>query len=224
MVFHLTIVYFLDSFCIPILVLFREQYTASQKKEAIDSWQLGPCTFQGVNAFNWAGRNLLCTVGWNPTQLHGCWTKNRGKTPQIIHLFIGLEPFFSPSILKVKSPISPIFGSTPTWGIFGNDFSPSTKKEGFFKDPGTWNLEQKKQESSIRMSWFMSGFGGFEGCSIQWIFQVPWHSPSPNWQEKYHLYTTYSPCLLGGPICYQDHLLWEPETTIDQLKFLGLFP
>ena len=25
-----------------------------------------------------------------------------------------------------------------------------------------------------------------------------WHSPSPNWQEKYHLYTTYSPCLLGG--------------------------
>ena len=27
-----------------------------------------------------------------------------------------------------------------------------------------------------------------------------WHSPSPNWQEKYHLYTTYSPCLLGGPI------------------------
>ena len=24
------------------------------------------------------------------------------------------------------------------------------------------------------------------------------HSPSPNWQEKYHLYTTYSPCLLGG--------------------------
>ena len=25
-----------------------------------------------------------------------------------------------------------------------------------------------------------------------------WHSPSPNWQEKNHLYTTYSPCLLGG--------------------------
>ena len=25
-----------------------------------------------------------------------------------------------------------------------------------------------------------------------------WHSPSPNWQEKYHLYTTYIPCLLGG--------------------------
>ena len=24
-----------------------------------------------------------------------------------------------------------------------------------------------------------------------------WHSPSPNWQEKYHLCTTYSPCLLG---------------------------
>ena len=25
-----------------------------------------------------------------------------------------------------------------------------------------------------------------------------WHSPSPNWQEKYHLYTTYIYCLLGG--------------------------
>ena len=31
----------------------------------------------------------------------------------------------------------------------------------------------------------------------QWLFLVPpnrwdrWHSPSPNWQEKYHLYTTY---------------------------------
>ena len=29
-----------------------------------------------------------------------------------------------------------------------------------------------------------------------------WHSPSPNWLEKYHLYTTYSPCLLGGEKCY----------------------
>ena len=25
-----------------------------------------------------------------------------------------------------------------------------------------------------------------------------WHSPSPNWQEKCHLYTTYSPCLRLG--------------------------
>ena len=25
-----------------------------------------------------------------------------------------------------------------------------------------------------------------------------WHSPSSNWQEKYHLYTTYSPCLRLG--------------------------
>ena len=25
-----------------------------------------------------------------------------------------------------------------------------------------------------------------------------WHSPSPNWQEKYHLYTTYSPCRTWG--------------------------
>ena len=37
-----------------------------------------------------------------------------------------------------------------------------------------------------------------------------WHSPSPNWQEKYHLHTTYSPCLLGGEKCYRSHLLGEP--------------
>ena len=47
----------------------------------------------------------------------------------------------------------------------------------------------------------------------QWLFLVPlkggrWHSPSPNWQEKYHLYTTYSPCRTWGvknatdPTCY----------------------
>ena len=33
--------------------------------------------------------------------------------------------------------------------------------------------------------------------------------PSPNWQEKYHLYTTYSPCLLGGyivPTTYHQNL------------------
>ncbi len=38
--------------------------------------------------------------------------------------------------------------------------------------------------------------------------------PSPNWQEKYHLYTTYSPCFLGG-LYAAYHLLREPETTID---------
>ena len=34
----------------------------------------------------------------------------------------------------------------------------------------------------------------------------------------YHLYTTYSPCLLGGPICYRSHLLGEPETSLDQVS------
>ena len=38
---------------------------------------------------------------------------------------------------------------------------------------------------------------------------------SPNWQEKYHLYTTYSPCLRLGVICYRSHLLGEPETIIE---------
>ena len=63
----------------------------------------------------------------------------------------------------------------------------------------------------------------------QWLFPVPgakvgwdrWHSPSPNWQEKCHLFTTYSPCLLGGPICYRSHLLREPETTIDLVFFFS---
>ena len=39
---------------------------------------------------------------------------------------------------------------------------------------------------------------------------------SPNWQEKCHLYTTYSPCLLGGYIiCLLPPIGGEPETTID---------
>ena len=58
------------------------------------------------------------------------------------------------------------------------------------------------------------------------MFLVPlkggrWHSPSPNWQVLYHLYTTYSPCLLGGEICYRSHLLGEPKTTIDQQDVMG---
>ena len=38
----------------------------------------------------------------------------------------------------------------------------------------------------------------------------------PIGRKKYHLYTTYSPCLLGGEKCYRSHLLGKPETTIDQ--------
>ena len=40
-----------------------------------------------------------------------------------------------------------------------------------------------------------------------------WHSPSPNWQEKYHLYTTYILPSEGLYATY--HLLGEPETTIE---------
>ncbi len=55
---------------------------------------------------------------------------------------------------------------------------------------------------------------------INGIFLVPlkggrFFLKSPNWQEKYHLYTTYSPCLRLGIICYRSHLLREPETTIE---------
>ena len=40
-----------------------------------------------------------------------------------------------------------------------------------------------------------------------------WHSPSPNWQEKYHLYTTY---ILPSRGLYNPyHLLPEPEKSID---------
>ena len=43
-----------------------------------------------------------------------------------------------------------------------------------------------------------------------------WHSPSPNWQEKCHLYTTYILPSEGLYATY--HLLREPETTIDILE------
>ena len=52
------------------------------------------------------------------------------------------------------------------------------------------------------------------GCSLQviqslriktpqWLFLVPvkgdrWYSPSPNWQEKYHLYIAFNGYIIGG--------------------------
>ena len=56
-------------------------------------------------------------------------------------------------------------------------------------------------------------FNGWDAGSHSGIGR--WHSPSPNWQEKYHLYTTYSPCLLGG-LYATYHLLGEPETNFDE--------
>ena len=51
-----------------------------------------------------------------------------------------------------------------------------------------------------------------------------WHSPSPNWQEKYHLYTTEKVLAFvgGGEKCYRSHLLGEPETTIDNLEISAI--
>ena len=40
--------------------------------------------------------------------------------------------------------------------------------KGFFKDPGTWSLEQQKTTNPDVMVHVR--FWGFEGCSIQWIF------------------------------------------------------
>ncbi len=64
-------------------------------------------------------------------------------------------------------------------------------------------------------STYSNGNGWPSGSPKRWD---RWHSPSHNWQEKCHLYTTYSPCLLG---CYMlpippfrgtrnNHWKWEP--------------
>ena len=55
---------------------------------------------------------------------------------------------------------------------------------------------------------------------LQWLFLVPvkggrWHSPSPNWQEKCHLYTTYGPCLLRGYMLPIPPFTGTISTTID---------
>ncbi len=88
---------------------------------------------------------------------------------------------------------------------------------------GFWNKKKKKLVPS--RGWYAKIQSWKNIWWNQWLFLVPlkggirWHSPSPNWQEKYHLYTTYSPCLL--PICYRSHLLGEPETTIDERSVPG---
>ena len=54
-----------------------------------------------------------------------------------------------------------------------------------FHDPNSCSPEQKGIT-----------FNGWDvGSRKRWD---RWHSPSPNWQEKYHLYTTYSPCRTWG--------------------------
>ena len=55
-------------------------------------------------------------------------------------------------------------------------------------------------DAAIVIAW------GYTGYKSMVVFGSPkrwdrYHSPSPHWQEKCHLYTTYSPCLLGG-LCY----------------------
>ena len=59
--------------------------------------------------------------------------------------------------------------------------------------------------------------------SFQWLFLVPLKGglggivhPPLLAGNSYHLYTTYSPCLMGV-ICHRSHLLGEPEATIEYL-------
>ena len=81
-------------------------------------------------------------------------------------------------------------------------FHPSVSRsmaKSLFPIPGAPRLKK----AQLRSWWFNSS-----RPYDQWLFLVPlkggrwWHSPSPNWQEKYHLYTTYSPCRTWGVICY----------------------
>ena len=68
------------------------------------------------NAYKWSCFTLVIAGVPGPIErerrLYRCFQ----KYPQIIHLFIGLDPLFSPSILGVKLP--PIFASTPLWTCF----------------------------------------------------------------------------------------------------------
>ena len=57
-------------------------------------------------------------------------------------------------------------------------------------------------------------------CCIVFVFCFIFRKKKrSNWQEKYHLYTIYSPCLLGDFFCYRSHLLRETETTIEDWHF-----
>ena len=45
-------------------------------------------------------------------------------------------------------------------------------------------------QGALNCQWLGCWFPQKGGCR--------WHSPSPKWQEKCHLYTTYSPCRTWG--------------------------
>ena len=69
-----------------------------------------------------------------------------------------------------------------------------------------------------RIVFFVVGSVAVSGSPKRWD---RWHSPSPNWQEKYHLYTTY--ILPSGGLYATYHLLGEPETTIDWMLFFNFW-
>ena len=81
------------------------------------------------------------------------------------------------------------------------------------KDFLAWRLALSAAAKTASQDWARRNSRGDASCGgrkggvfFQWLLLVPlkggigwWHSPSPNWQEKYHLsHTTYSPCRTWG--------------------------
>ena len=58
----------------------------------------------------------------------------------------------------------------------------------------TWPT-QRLGDKKITSPWIQIGSMVVSGSPKRWD---RWHFWSPNWQEKYHLYTTYSPCRTWG--------------------------
>ena len=110
----------------------------------------------------------------------------------------------NPVVLQVASDVDMV----ETFRIEKNPHGTRSDTGGYGCQPK--NMGPPPPKSSILIGFsiiFTIHFGGFplNGVNVSSMVVFGsrkrwdrWHSPSPNWQEKYHLYTTYSPCLLGG--------------------------
>ena len=143
-----------------------------------------------------------------------------GKSPQIIHLFIGFSIVFT---IHFGGFSHPYFWKhrMKGWRIWRDGMMARLIEVFCWKGVGFLRCIETNQRTMS--SWipeiffqnlnqkFFPNFFHFSipgdivkppGCSMV-VSGSPkrwdrWHSPSPNWQEKYHLYTPYSPCLRLG--------------------------
>ena len=127
----------------------------------------------------------------------------RGKLREILYLVDVVIPLGCPGTEVIGSMVRKwVISPTYKWGIPWGEKSHWSDHH--------WSVLPTGHPSSQCSTWrnneSSTSWGSHHATVLSMVVSGSlkrwdrWHSPSPNWQEKCHLYTTYSPCLLGGYI------------------------